>query len=42
MGPRQNDWIATSFMYEESGFGYVMCNLDRDTSIRMAVSIDRK
>lgn len=42
LGPRPNDWVKTSFMYDEGGFGYVMVNLDPSTNVRASVVIDRQ
>jgi hypothetical protein len=41
IGPKPEDWIKTQFLYYEGGYGYIVCNLQHDTSIRMAVSINK-
>ena len=38
IGPKQDDWVKSLFMYEEGGFGYVVVNLQHDTNIRVSVS----
>ena len=42
IGPKQEDWVKSSFMYKEGGFGYVMINLQQGTNIRVAVTVNRK
>ena len=42
IGPKSDDWIKTAFLYNGGGYGYVMCNLQHDTSIKMAVTISNE
>lgn len=42
IGPKQDDWVATYFTYQEGGIGYVMCRLQHDTSIKMSLQVNRK
>jgi hypothetical protein len=41
IGPRPGDWVRTTFLLELGGYGFVMCNLQEDTPIRLQISIDR-
>jgi hypothetical protein len=42
IGPKKEDWVKTTFNYDQGGFGYVMVNLQQDTNIRISVTMDRK
>lgn len=42
VGPKKEDWVNTTLLFDEGGFGYVHCHLQEDTHIKLQISIDKK
>jgi hypothetical protein len=42
IGPKPDDWVKTTLLYYEGGYGYVACNLQHDTTIRVSITINHQ
>lgn len=39
---RPEDWIKTTLLYEQGGYGYIACSLQKEANFRLHISIDER
>lgn len=39
---RSEDWIKTTLLYEQGGYGYIACSLQKEANFRLHISIDER
>jgi calpain-15 len=42
LSSRPEDWVKSTLLYEQGGYGYVACSLQKEANFRLHISIDEK
>jgi hypothetical protein len=42
LSSRPEDWVKTTLLYEQGGYGYVACSLQKDTNFKLHITIDEQ